>query len=84
MTTTVLIGTQGNKNVRVKTPQGDMILKSGHWLTLGIHGEQAIEVQEDGDFVNEPAGYIYALSSAPAAAAGPTVQPTGGGGHGEE
>ena len=38
MTTTVLIGTQGNKNVKVKTPNGDMILKPGHWLTLGIHG----------------------------------------------
>ena len=84
MTTTVLIGTQGNKNVRVKTPQGDMILTPGHWLTLAIHGEQSINVQEDGDFVVAAAGYSYALSSAPAAAAGPTVQPTGGGGHGEE
>jgi len=59
MTTTVLIGTQGNKNVKVKTPNGDMILKPGHWLTLGIHGEQTLNVQEDGDFVSVEAGWAY-------------------------
>ena len=59
MTTTVLIGTQGNKNVKVKTPTGDLILKPGHWLTLGIHGEQQLNVQEDGDFVTVEAGYAY-------------------------
>lgn len=57
MTTTVLIGTTGNKNVRVKCPSGDLILKPGRWLTLGIHGDQTINVQEDGDFVDPGPGW---------------------------
>ena len=58
MTTTVLLGTTGNKNVKVKCPSGDLILKPGRWLTLGIHGEQQINVQEDGDFVSVEAGWV--------------------------
>ncbi len=64
MTTTVLIGTQGNKAVTLKTPNGDLVLQPGRWLTLGIHGEQAINVQEVGDFVD--AG--PATTAAPASA----------------
>lgn len=79
MTTTVLIGTMGNKNVRVKSPQGELILKPGHWLTLGIHGEQTLSVQEDGDFVTVEAGWVF---EPPAPAPAPV--PLGSGGHGEE
>lgn len=68
MTTTVLLGTTGNKNVKVKTPNGDMILKPGHWLTLGIHGDQTLSVQEDGDFVSVEAGWSYVPKAEPAVA----------------
>lgn len=51
MTTTVLIGTQGNKEVEIMTPNGRMVLKPGRWATLTIHGEQTLSVKETGDFV---------------------------------
>lgn len=52
MTTTVLIGTQGNKEVEIMTPNGRMVLTPGRWATLAIHGEQMLSVKETGDFVN--------------------------------
>lgn len=59
MTTTVLIGTQGNKVVKLMTPSGEMLLQPGRWLTVGIHGDQSVTVQETGEFVNPPPGWAY-------------------------
>ena len=67
MTTTVLIGIQGNKNVKLKTPHGDMLLKPGHWITMGIHGEQTIVAQEHGEFLSVEAGFSLLPKEAPPA-----------------
>lgn len=51
MTTTVMIATQGNKEVELDTPNGRMVLPPGRWGTFSIHGEQTIVIKETGDFV---------------------------------
>lgn len=67
MTTTVLIGTQGNKAVKIDCPGNPgMIVQPGRWLTLYIHGDQTIQVQETGDFVeNNPSGIAYVPTPSP-------------------
>lgn len=62
MTTTVLVGTTGNKEVLLKTPNGDLIVKPGAWLTVTIHGEQQLSIQETGEFVNSQPGWRPLLS----------------------
>lgn len=52
MTTTVLIGTQGNKAVRIETPNGPAALLPGRWFTLTIHGDQCLSIHETGEFIN--------------------------------
>lgn len=56
MTTTVMIATQGNKEVSIETPNGRMVLPPGRWVSLGIHGEQALTIKETGDFVDAGPG----------------------------
>jgi hypothetical protein len=56
MTTTVLIGTQGNKAVSVKGPQGEFVMQPGRWFTLGIHGAQVLSIQEVGEFIETKSG----------------------------
>jgi hypothetical protein len=68
MTTTVLIGTQGNKEVAVETPNGRMVLPPGRWFTLGIHGEQTLTIKETGEFVTPAPGARYEDAPKPAAA----------------
>lgn len=59
MTTTVLIGTAGNKEVEILTPNGRMVLPPGRWLQLGIHGDQSLSIKETGDFVDPGPGARY-------------------------
>jgi hypothetical protein len=59
MTTTVMIATQGNKEVSIETPNGRMVLPPGRWFTLGIHGEQTLTIKETGEFVNAGAGVRF-------------------------
>lgn len=60
MTTTVLIGTHGHKEVEIMTSNGGcLVLPPGQWVTLQIHGEQALNIKETGDFVNSPPGARY-------------------------
>lgn len=59
MTTKVLIGTQGNKEVSIDTPQGRMVLAPGRWFELNIHGEQKLTIQETGDFVTPAPAVRY-------------------------
>lgn len=70
MTTTVLIGTQGNKEVSIQTPQGRMVLPPGRWFTLSIHGDQQLEIKEAGEFVNPGAGVRFEEVAKPEAAQG--------------
>ena len=59
MTTTVLIATQGNKEVSIETPNGRMVLPPGRWFSLGIHGDQALVIKETGEFVTPAAGVRF-------------------------
>ena len=59
MTTTVMIATQGNKQVSIETPNGRMTLPPGRWFTLGIHGEQALTIKESGEFVDAGPGVRF-------------------------
>lgn len=59
MTTTVLIGTAGNKEVAIQTPMGRMVLPPGRWMTTSIHGEQALQIKATGDFVTVAHGCRY-------------------------
>ena len=67
MTTTVMIATQGNKEVSIETPNGRMVLPPGRWFTLGIHGEQTLTLKETGEF--QDAGPGVRFEDAPKAAA---------------
>jgi hypothetical protein len=85
MTTTVLIGVQGNKNVKLSGPHGEVLLKPGRYTTLLIHGDQSIAVQEHGEFVDtEPATIPLPPPAAPVPAPAPSPTPDGGGGRPEE
>lgn len=65
MTTTVMIATQGNKEVAIQTPNGRMVLPPGHWVTLGVHGDQVLTIQETGPFVTaSPGARFEELASA--------------------
>lgn len=59
MTTTVLIGTHGNKEISVQTPQGRMVLPPGAWFELSIHDDQTLTIKECGDFVNAAPGVRF-------------------------
>ena len=59
MTTTVMIATQGNKEVSINTPSGRMVLPPGRWFSLGIHGEQTLTIKEVGEFVDAGPGVRY-------------------------
>lgn len=59
MTTTVMIATQGNKEVAIRTPNGRMVLPPGHWFTLSIHGDQTLTIQEAGPFVTASPGVRF-------------------------
>ena len=67
MTTTVMIATQGNKEVSIETPNGRMVLPPRRWFSLGIHGEQTLTIKETGEFVDSGPGVRY--EDAPKAAA---------------
>ncbi len=51
MTTTVIIGVQGNKNVLIKTSSNNISIKPGYWMTLTMSGDQKIILSETGEFV---------------------------------
>lgn len=59
MTTTVMIATQGNKEVSIDTPNGLMVLPPGRWFTLGIHGEQTLTLKETGEFIDAGPGVRF-------------------------
>ena len=59
MTTTVMIATQGNKEVSIETPNGRMVLPPGRWFTLGIHGEQTLTLKEIGEFKDAGPGVRF-------------------------
>lgn len=52
MTTTVLIGIQGNKAVKIDTPNGSRVLLPNKFVQISIHGLQALSVQETGEFID--------------------------------
>lgn len=66
MTTTVMIATQGNKEVAIQTPNGRMVLPPGRWFSLGIHGDQTLTIHETGGFVDAGPGVRF--EEVPAAA----------------
>jgi hypothetical protein len=59
MTTTVMIATQGNKEVSIETPNGRMVLPPGRWFSLGIHGEQTLTIKETGEFKDAGPGVRF-------------------------
>lgn len=52
MTMTVLIGTQGNKAVKITTPNGEFLMQPGRWYTQMLSGDQVISITEHGDFID--------------------------------
>jgi len=59
MTTTVMIATQGNKEVSIETPTGRAVLPPGRWFSLTIHGDQALTIKETGEFVDPGPGVRF-------------------------
>lgn len=59
MTTTLMIASQGNKEVSIATPNGRMVLPPGRWFTLSIHDEQTLTIKEAGEFVNPGPGVRF-------------------------
>lgn len=59
MTTTILIGTQGNKAVQVDTPIGTLTLQPGAWTQTAIHGDQSLTIREVGEFVQSGGGVKF-------------------------
>jgi hypothetical protein len=43
-----------------------MVLPPGRWFTLGIHGDQKLEIKETGDFVDAGQGARFESAAADA------------------
>jgi len=55
MTTTVLIGVQGNKAVEVRVDKDKALqMLPGGWTTLTIHSNKELTVKETGEFIVGP------------------------------
>ena len=78
MTTSVLIGVQGNKACQVVGPNGTLLMMPGTWTTLTISGDQKVEVSEGADVLAVSGGIAIKsqIDAAVAAAAAAPVAPS--------